>query len=232
MSFMKTLATLAIGFAAARGVDKYRKMGGMAGVKDEIRKASEPGGMVDDLGAMAEKWGLPGGATAVRDMTRRAGTAAEGGLSAAEAGFGNLMRAVAGMAGAAGQAVSDTTAATAGAALGEMTEANAKIMIRAMIEAAKADGAIDAAEMARITAYLADSSDEERAYVEAAMQAPADMAGLVADVSDEMKARVYGASRMVMVADTEAEKAYLEELAAALGLDPAVKARLDGGMAV
>ena len=43
MSFVKTLATLAIGFAAAKGFDKYRKMGGMDGVQDALRKSGEPG---------------------------------------------------------------------------------------------------------------------------------------------------------------------------------------------
>lgn len=229
MSFMKTLATLAIGFAAARGVDKYRKMGGMPGVKDALKKASEPGGAVDDLGQMAEKWGLPGGADAVRDMAKRAGTATDTALTAAEAGFGNLMRIVAGAAGSVGQVVSGTTEALGGRPGAEMSEAQAKLLIRAMIEAAKADGAIDAEERAKIMDFLTDATAEEQSFVEAAMAAPADLAGLVADVSDGMKAQVYATARMAMRADTEAESAWLDQLAAGLGLDPDLRARLDAG---
>ena len=33
MSFMRTLATVAVGFAAAKGVQKYTQMGGMAGMQ-------------------------------------------------------------------------------------------------------------------------------------------------------------------------------------------------------
>lgn len=229
MSFMKTLATLAIGFAAARGVDKYRRMGGMPGVKDALKKASEPGGAVDDLGQMAEKWGLPVGANAVRDMAKRAGTAAETGLTAAEAGFGNLIKIVAGAAGAAGQAMSGAAEALGGRPGAEMSEAEAKLLIRAMIEAAKADGTIDAEERARIMDLLVDATPEERAFVEAAMAAPADLAGLVAGVSDGMKARVYATARMVMRVDTGAEAAWLDQLAAGLGLDADMRARLDAG---
>ena len=229
MSFIKTLATLAIGFAAARGVDRYHKMGGMPGVKDALKKASEPGGAVDDLGRAAERWGLPGGADAVRDMARRAGTAAETGLTAAEAGFGNLMRILAGAAGSAGQAMSGAAATFGGASGVEMSEANAKLLIRAMIEAAKADGTIDTEERSRIMEFLAGATPEEREFVEAALAAPADLAGLVADVSEGMKAQVYATARMTMRADNPAESAWLDQLAAGLGLDPDVRARLDAG---
>ena len=57
MSFVKTLATLAVGFAAARGVDKFRKMGGLDGMKDAMRGAGAPGGIADQMGDMADKFG-------------------------------------------------------------------------------------------------------------------------------------------------------------------------------
>ncbi|HSG55610.1 MAG TPA: hypothetical protein VLA45_09145, partial [Paracoccaceae bacterium] len=59
MSFVKTLATLAVGFAAAKGMQKVKEMGGTAGVKEALRNAGQPGGMADDIGAMAQKMGLP-----------------------------------------------------------------------------------------------------------------------------------------------------------------------------
>ena len=47
MSFARTLATLAIGFAAAKGVQKVKKMGGMDGVREAMRQAGDPGGFAD-----------------------------------------------------------------------------------------------------------------------------------------------------------------------------------------
>ena len=87
MSFVRTLATLAIGFAAARGYTKYKDMGGMPGVKDAMKKAGEPGGVVDQWGEQAEKMGIPGGSKTVREMYDRFGGAAE----ATEAGLGGLI---------------------------------------------------------------------------------------------------------------------------------------------
>jgi uncharacterized membrane protein YebE (DUF533 family) len=227
MSFMRTLATLAIGFAAARGVDRYRRMGGMPGVKEAVKKAAEPGGMVDDLGAMAERMGLPGGAQAVRDMARRAGAAAETSLTAAEAGFGNLMKVIAGAAGAASEVMGGMAATVGGPLAGEMSEANARLMIRAMVMAARADGEIDAEEKAKIMAFLGEATDEERQFVEAAMVAPVDLASFAGEVSAEMRERVYATSLLVAGGESAGERAYLDRLAAALGLDAATRARLD-----
>lgn len=226
MSFFKTLATLAAGFAAARGVDQFRRMGGMDGVKEALRKAGDPGGLADDMAAMAEKAGVPGGAAAVRDWSARASGSALGGIAAAEMGLGNLVsvlaRAAGTQAGAAG-----ALAGAASPVLANLTEAESKLMIRAMAEAAKADGQIDDEEARRLMDLLADADPAERAYVEGLLAAPADMAGLVAATGEAMKARVYAASLLAMRADTAAERAYLDQLAAALGLDADARAALD-----
>ena len=76
MSFIKTLATLAVGFVAAKGVQKFQQSGGLAGMKDALRGAGQPGGMADQMGAMATKLGLPGGAAGMRDMMGKFGAGA------------------------------------------------------------------------------------------------------------------------------------------------------------
>ncbi|MEZ5686546.1 MAG: hypothetical protein R3D78_11935 [Paracoccaceae bacterium] len=100
MSFVKTLATLAVGFAAAKGVDKFRKMGGMDGMKDALRNAGAAGGIADQMGDMAEKFGMPGGKETVRDMFNRFGAQAATATEATEAGLGTLMNAMTGAAAA------------------------------------------------------------------------------------------------------------------------------------
>lgn len=232
MSFVRTLATLAMGFAAAKGYDKYRKMGGMEGVQDALRKSGEPGGIGDQLGQMAEKLGVPGGAAAVRDMVTKFGGSAADATEAGQAGLGRLITAMTATAAAGSKTMTDMMETmTAGTPAGAAMEENARLMIRAMIQAAKADGEIDAEERQKIMDHLRDASDEEIAFVEAELDAPVDVTRLAAATGDAMKAQVYASARMAIRVDNPQENAYLNQLATALGLDAATRARLDSSMA-
>jgi uncharacterized membrane protein YebE (DUF533 family) len=104
-----------------------------------------------------------------------------------------------------------------------------RLLVRAMIQAAKADGQIDQAEMQKIIGKIGEDgvTTEEKAYVMSQLAAPVDVAALAAEVRGPAQAaEVYGASLLAIDVDTEAERAYLRELAAALGLDPATVAQL------
>ncbi|MEN8831835.1 MAG: DUF533 domain-containing protein [Pacificibacter sp.] len=222
MSFMKTLATLAVGFAAAKGVDKVRKMGGMDGVRDAMRKAGDEGGMADQMGQMAEKFGVPGGADAIRKMMSTFGAQAADASEATEAGLGSLFSAMGGAAAAGAGGLSDMFASvTEGTPIGEATEENAKLMIRAMIMAAKSDGEIDAEERTKILDHLTDASQEEIDFVQGELDAPVDPTALAKDVTEETKAKVYAAALMAISVDTDAERTFLKALAEAVQLDPA-----------
>ena len=217
---MKTLATLAVGFAAARGVDKFRKIGGMEGMKEAMRGAGEPGGMADQMGDFAEKMGVPGGKEAVRDMMAKFGSQAVAATEATEAGLGNLMSAMTGAATAGAKGLGDMIGAVSAASPGSaIMEEQAKLMIRAMIQAAKADGEIDRDERAKIMDHLSDASDEEIAFVAAELDAPVDVVGLATAAGESAKAQVYSAALMAISVDTDAEKQYLANLAAAMGLE-------------
>jgi uncharacterized membrane protein YebE (DUF533 family) len=99
-----------------------------------------------------------------------------------------------------------------------------KLLVTAMISAAKSDGQIDQAEMQKIIGKIsADSvTPEEKQFVLEQMAAPIDIPALAAQVHGQPQAaQVYAASLMTIAADTPAEQAYLRELAAALNLDPA-----------
>lgn len=231
MSFVKTLATLAVGFAAAKGVQKFRAAGGMDGMKNALRTAGQGGGIADQAGAMADKYGVPGGADAVRDMFAKfSGTALQA-TEATEAGLGSMMAAMTGAAATGAKSVSDMMGAvTSGTPVNAMMEENAKLMIRAMIQAAKADGEIDADERGKILDHLADASEEEMAFVQAELDAPLDAAGLAASVGDANKAQVYSAALMAITVDTDSERAYLKALAAGLMLDDATVAQIHATM--
>ncbi|MFU8881494.1 MAG: DUF533 domain-containing protein [Rhodobacterales bacterium] len=222
MSFVKTLATLTVGFAAAKGMQKVKDMGGTAGVRDALRKAGEPGGMADEIGAMAQKMGVPVQQDQLRGLFARFGTGAAEVTDATEAGLGSLMAAMTGMAGAGAKGLGGMMSAmTDGTALGQISEDNAKLMIRAMIQSAKADGVIDPDERKAILDHLGDASDEEIAFVAAELEAPVDVAALAQDTGAQMRAQVYSAALMAVQVDTEAERSYLRSLAQALGFSDA-----------
>jgi uncharacterized membrane protein YebE (DUF533 family) len=111
----------------------------------------------------------------------------------------------------------------------EVLQNNAKLVLRAMINAAKSDGQIGPAEMKRITGKLqeAGADQEARNFVLEEMGKPLDLDGIVRDVSDqEIGAQVYAASLLAIEVDTSAEQDYLRRLAAGLQLGPGAVARI------
>jgi uncharacterized membrane protein YebE (DUF533 family) len=97
----------------------------------------------------------------------------------------------------------------------------ARLLVTAMISAAKADGYIDAAEQKHIFERLdATTLDtESKAYVMDQLRAPLDLEEIVRGAKQpEVAAEVYAASLLAIDPDHPAEKAYLQMLAARLGL--------------
>jgi uncharacterized membrane protein YebE (DUF533 family) len=104
-----------------------------------------------------------------------------------------------------------------------------QLVLRAMMSAAKADGAIDEGEIQRIVGQIDDDgvSPTEKQFLLAELRKPLDLRSLVESVpSTAVAAQVYSASLLAMDVDSEAEAAYLRRLAAELGLDAATVARL------
>lgn len=99
----------------------------------------------------------------------------------------------------------------------------AALMLRAMIQAAKADGDIDATERARIIESVgADAGADELDFVKAQLDAPLDVAALASATPEAQILQVYTASLMSIRVDTPPEVLYLDGLAQALGLDQRV----------
>ena len=229
MSFVKTLATLAAGFAAAKGYDKYKDMGGMPGVKDAMRTNPQFNQMSEQAFDMMDKMGLP--SEQLRAMRDQFLNQAESG--AAAAGLGGLMSAFgAGMAGGAEQSGAMIDAMTGTTVASDSMEANAKLMIRAMIQAAKADGEIDADERAKIMEHLGEASADERAFIEAELAAPVDPMALAKDTGEQMGAQIYAAALMTMRVDKVSEVEYLNQLANGLGLSSETRERVHAAMGV
>ncbi|MCC6305944.1 MAG: DUF533 domain-containing protein [Rhodobacteraceae bacterium] len=214
MSFLRTMAALAAGFAAARGLDRFRAMGGMAGVREAVATnpviAANP-----TLKKMLEGFG---------DVAARGGAAVQSGFAALIGAAGGAAATGAEGAAAMVDAVTGTGAAT------EAMERNARLMIRAMAMAAKADGAVSPEERAVIESHLGEASAEERAFVAEALAAPVDPLALAREVGPAAAAQAYSAAAALCRGDSRPEAEFLAALGAALGLDRGARTAIHTGL--
>lgn len=243
MSLMGTLAKVAIGYAAARGVDK---MAGGQGLQGLFGGAQLPSGsaatqpapgseaiqsmmsqMTGGLGnlqnmmtEMAQKSGVDLSAL----MGGMDGSGSKGGLLSSMptggSGLAGMLAAMGGMAAMTGKGVGDMVDSMGPMASNPQTDQMAGLMLRAMIQAAKADGEIDATEQAKIMETVGDDADaDDIAFVKEVLAAPVDPAALAADTPEGLQMQVYSMSLMSIRVDTDGEAQYLDSLAQALGLN-------------
>lgn len=123
----------------------------------------------------------------------------------------------------AGQNTAATAPAVSAAEIRQMTAPEtAELCLRGMIEAVKSDGKIAPEEVEVIVGKLEEGgiSAEEKRFVTEQMKRPPDVHGLVAAIPNrEVGAQVYAAALMAISVDTQAERAFLSELARGAGLD-------------
>ncbi|MBK5926606.1 tellurite resistance TerB family protein [Rhodobaculum claviforme] len=103
----------------------------------------------------------------------------------------------------------------------------------AMIQGAKADGHIDAAEQARILDQIeALALDvEAKAFVMDELAAPADVTRVARHAdTPEVAAELYAAALLAMSPDAPAERQFLTRLGTALRLDPGFAAQIEGAV--
>ena len=108
-------------------------------------------------------------------------------------------------------------------------ESIANLLVRSMVNAAKADGRVDKTEFDKIVGKVgADGvSKEEQEFLLSEFRKPMDTDSIVRAVpSQQVAAQVYAASLLAVELDTPAEKQYLEQLGQKLGLAPNVTAYL------
>lgn len=260
MGMMGTLAKIALGYAAARGVDHMSRnqgLGGLLGgaqVKSGEARAGQnaafeamdqmPGmdqlkgmmGQMQEAGAqgmgnmqdmMSKMVGAGGGAgfdlsSLMSGLSGGDDKSPGGGLlsGAGGAGLAGLLAMAGGAAAASGKGVGSLLDQFKDAPAAPEAEQASALMLRAMIQAAKADGAISKEEQARILDTLGDDADaEDIAFIKKQLKAAVNIDALAADTPDAQKMQVYSMSLMAIRVDTEAEAQYLDKLAAALGLD-------------
>ena len=107
---------------------------------------------------------------------------------------------------------------------------HAKLILKAMIGAAKADGHVDEEEMARIEQALTEmgADDRVRQLVHQELHKPLDPAEIARlATSPQQASEIYLASLIVADEQNFMEKAYLQELAKQLNLAPEVTHQLE-----
>jgi len=103
----------------------------------------------------------------------------------------------------------------------QAVDAMVLLILRAMINAAKADGHIDAEEMDKIVGKAKENglSEDEQRFIMEEINKPFNTDALVADISDpQVAAQIYSASLLAINVDSDLEKDYLKNLANRLGL--------------
>lgn len=110
------------------------------------------------------------------------------------------------------------------------TDAHGRVLLKAMIAAAKSDGHLDDRERELVEAELRRSEADPavRAWVETELRRAVDAADVAAGATTpELAAEVYLASVLVADESSAPERAYLDALASALRLDAGLKAQLE-----
>ena len=241
MSLLKTLATVAVGYAAARGVDKLGGGDGLQGVLKQLQSGggqsgaqstTQAGGLQDMLS------GLTGGGSKGGDIGNLLGGLTGGG-GAGGGDLGDLLGQLTGGAGGGsggaglGGLLSTLGGAVAGGSGGSLqdmlsgavqpppdAEERAGLLLRAMIQAAKSDGDIDEAEQQKILRVIGEADQAEVDFVNAQMVARVDPKALANDTPDDMVDAVYSAALMTVNLDRQAEANFLRDLAEGLGIEP------------
>ncbi|MBV4459021.1 tellurite resistance TerB family protein [Pseudomonas sp. COR58] len=123
------------------------------------------------------------------------------------------------------------TPQTADMLSGPQVEEHSHAVLRALIAAAKADGRIDESEKHMISSEIGRHTDDPQlqAWLDAEVAKPLDPAEVAQSAQGDpaMAAEMYLASVMLVDDQQEAERNYLDELAAALGIDPDLQVHLE-----
>lgn len=98
--------------------------------------------------------------------------------------------------------------------------AQAEVLIRAMVMAAKADGQITRDEQEAIVKQLGDLDQEEINFLQTEFAREVDVRDFAWSVPLGLEQQVYGVSLMAMDLDEQKEATYLGELAHGLRLAP------------
>lgn len=242
MSLMSTLGKVAMGVIVAKGVGKMMNSsgagsgGGLSGLLGGLMgsgSGSPPSGLGNSTSGStgSSSGGLGGLLAGLTGGSSAGGTGGLGGLLNSLGGNSDPGTATPYGTNANNQSTRNTQGGTRDFGdlfntalqgkepeVNKQDEQNAKLMLRAMISAAKADGNLDSEEQAKITEHLQDASDDEIEFVRQELSAPVDLDGIIRDVPAGMEKQVYLMSLLGITLDTKEEAVYLDKLAQGLNI--------------
>lgn len=227
---MNAVTKLAVAFAVTKGVQAVQKQGGVGAVLESLTKGSGAqsagtqqaggmGGLGDLLGQLGGGAGGAGAAGGLGDILGQL-TGGSGAGAGALGGLGGLL-------GGLAQTRDGGSALGLEDLLNQDNPANepdeeevAALMLRAMIQAARADGDIDEAEKEKLFNVLREGDPEDMQAVKRIMQEPVDADALARDTPKGLETQVYTMSVNAINTDNKAEAEYLHALGQALGIRP------------
>ena len=223
MDFMSLLGSMIQGTAASSPAASQRMSNAGGGIQDLLGSLMGAGQSVKER--------VGGDNLAAGGIGALLGALMGGSRSTTMNSLGGGMMGLLGM--MAYKALKNSMGSSSGAAAQAYTPAtpqqqasDAEIILLAMIDAAKADGQIDADEFRKITDSVKNSGvgQEGMNYVLQKLQGPMETAKIVSATRGrpDLAAQVYSASLMAIEVDTEAERQYLSKLAGAMGLSQQV----------
>ena len=218
MSLMGTLGKVAMGVIVAKGVGKMMGgssansgssgLGGLLGSLMGSGSNSSGGGIADLLGGLAGKSSGSGSSGGLGGILDSLSGGSNSGSGSKNNGLGDIFNSV--LQGNEPEKVDDAR------------EKEAEILLRAMLNAAKADGKIDKAEQAKLTEHLGDVSDEEAKFVRDELNLPLDVEGFIKSVPSGMEEKVYFMSLLAIDLDSKEEAQYLDKLSKGLNISHAM----------
>lgn len=250
MSLVSTLAKVAIGIAVAKGIKSVaggsasQSGGGMGDLLGNVLGGKQTntqsgGGLGDLLGQLGGGASQTSGGGIGDLLGQLGGGRNQGGATGLEGIMDGLLKGNAGAKGGIGDLLGQLGGGTAAGGLGGLLsdalsnggqvstapsqddEQAAALMIRAMLQAAKADGQIDEDEKQKLLGNLGDLDATERDLINQELNRGIDVDALARDVPRGMEDQVYMMSVMAIDLDTKGEAQYLHDLAGALGIDKA-----------
>lgn len=227
-----------LGSLAGGGASQGGGLGGLLGSLAGGGRQQQSGGLGDLLGNLANSQQRGGSAGGLGDLlgSLSGGQSSGGGLGDLASmlggaggqqggGLGDILDSLGGGsqagAGGLGGILNNVLQGNAAEPTDEQ-EKQAEIMLRAMISAAKADGAIDEAEQKKISEHLEDITADELELVRSIMSEPNDMNALVNSIPKGMEQQAYFMSLLAIDLDSQAEAEYLHKLSQGLGISQEV----------
>ena len=246
MSLTGKLAKIAIGIAVAKGVKKMMggkqqqsggMLGGLLGKLTGSNNHNQSGGLGSILGQLGQSSGQQDGLGGLLGNLASGNGGSQSGLGGVLGGLlsGDSQQSQAG--GGLGGLLGSLSQGSASGGLGGLLnsamdnlgepntlptaeeEAEAGVLLSAMLQAAKADGQVDAEEQKAIMEHLSDATPEEMAFIQQQMNAPVDPQGLANKIPNGMQQQAYAMSLLAIDVDNQNEAQYLDQFAKALNLD-------------